>query len=279
MALDQYSEEENEKAMTFLDHLEELRWHLIRSTLAVIIFSVAAFVSKEIVFHYIILAPTRVDFFTYQMFCKLSQAMGTDAMCIDKLDFTLQSRSMTGQFTMHITSAAVIGLILAFPYFFWEMWRFIAPGLRAKERKMASGIIFWVSLLFFMGVLFGYYVVSPMSIQFLAGYKVDPSIENQFDVVSYISTLSMLVLGSGLMFELPIIIYFTSKLGLTPPDFLRRYRRHSIVIILFVAAVITPPDVMSQILISLPLFLLYEISIFISQIVYNRKLKELKDAQ
>jgi sec-independent protein translocase protein TatC len=274
MPLDQYSEEQEEATMSFLDHLEQLRWHLIRSTLAVVIFSVAAFVSKDIVFHYIILAPTRTDFITYELLCKLSHYIGTDAMCIEKLDFTLQSRTMTGQFTMHITSSVVIGLICAFPYFFWEIWRFIAPGLHKKERNMAEGLIFFVAFLFFVGIGFGYYVISPMSIQFLAGYQLDPSIVNQFDIVSYISTVSMLVLSSGIMFEMPIVIYFTSKIGLTSPDFLRNYRRQAVVIILLVAAIITPPDVISQILISIPLFLLYEVSIFISYLVYKKKIKE-----
>lgn len=197
-----------------------------------------------------------------------------DAVCVDHLDFKLQNRTMAGQFTMHITISFFIGLICAFPYTFWELWRFIKPGLYPKEQKMSTGIILFVCVLFILGILFGYYIAAPLSINFLASYNLDPSIENYFDISSYISLLFMLVLGTGLMFQLPVVVFALSKVGVVTPEFLKTYRRHAIVIILIVAAIITPPDVISQILVSLPLTLLYEISIWVSAAVARKRKKE-----
>lgn len=254
-----------EKEMSFLDHLEELRWHIIRSLISIMVFAIAAFLAKKIVFHGIILAPSRTDFWTYRILCKVSELINTSALCIEELPFIIQSRQMTGQFTMHLTSSFVIGLILAFPYAFWEMWRFISPGLYSKEKKIARGSVFFVSLLFGIGILFGYFIVSPISINFLSNYQLDPSISNEFDIISYVSTLTMLVLACGLMFQLPIIVYFLTKAGIVTPGFMRTYRKHAIIVILVISAIITPPDIVSQILIALPLIVLYEISIFISK--------------
>ncbi len=252
------------KEMSFVDHLEELRWNIIRSVIAILVFSIAAFASMNLIFHHIILAPARPDFWTYRMLCKLVTYAGQPQLCIDKINFTLQSRSLSGQFSMHLTSAFVVGMVLAFPYVFWEIWRFIKPGLHLKEQKTSTGAVFFVSLLFMMGILFGYYIVSPLSIQFLANYQLSEQIENQFDVASYISTLTTLTFSCGLMFQLPMIMFVLTKIGIVTPDFLRNFRRHAIVVILIIAAIITPPDVMSQILVSLPLFILYEVSIWVS---------------
>jgi len=256
-----------EKEMSFLDHLEELRWHLIRSLISILVFSVIAFLSKKIVFHGIILAPSRPDFWTYQVLCKLGALIDTNVLCIEELPFIIQSRQMTGQFTMHLTSSFVIGLILAFPYTFWEIWRFVKPGLYDKEQNLSRGSVFFVSLLFGLGILFGYFVVSPISINFLSNYQLDPSISNEFDIISYVSTITMLVLACGIMFQMPIIIYFLTKAGIVTPQFLKTYRKHAIIVILALSAIITPPDVVSQILIALPLLLLYQISIMISNSV------------
>lgn len=261
--------------MEFLDHLEALRWHLMRSVISILVFTIAAFVSKEFVFGTLIFGPSRPDFWTYRMFCELFTYMGSPDFCITELAFTVQSRQMTGQFTMHIMSSLVIGLICAFPYTFWEIWRFIKPGLYPNERKHSRGSVFFVSTLFILGVLFGYYVVAPLSINFLASYSVDPSIVNEFDITSYVSTLAMLVLACGIMFQLPMIVYFLSKAGLVHPTLMRNYRKHSIVVILFLSAVLTPPDVISQLLIGLPLMLLYEISISISARVLKNRMKKI----
>lgn len=271
MALDQYKEEEEEEGMSFLDHLEALRWHLLRSVSAVLILTVIAFLAKSIVFGVIILGPSKVDFITYRLFCDLGNYLGVAALCIEELPFTLQSREMTSQFSMHMTSSLVVGFIVAFPYLFWEVWRFISPGLYDKEKNAARGAVFFVSFLFFMGAAFGYFVLAPMSINFLANYQLDPTIINEFDISSYISTLTMLVLASAIMFQLPVVVYFLSKSGLVTSTMLRSYRRHAIVIILIVSAVITPPDVISQILIAMPILVLYEAGIQIAKRLEKEK--------
>jgi sec-independent protein translocase protein TatC len=254
-----------EKEMSFLEHLEELRWHIIRSLLSIFVFAIVAFFYREPIWHYVILAPSRVDFWTYTMFCNLSNLMGQDFFCIDELPFIIQNRRMTAQFTMALTSSFVIGLIIAFPYAFWEIWRFVKPGLYHNEKQLSRGAVFFVTLLFLTGVLFGYYIVSPISINFLTNFQLDPSIQNEIDLTSYVSTILMLVLGCAIMFQLPVVVYFLTKAGIVTPEFLITYRKHGIVLILVISALITPPDVISQILMSFPLLLLYEISIMISK--------------
>lgn len=276
MALDQltYEEEEEGKEMTFLEHLEELRWHLIRSVLAIVIISIAVFLAKDIVWHHIILAPSRLDFWTYRMLCKAGELLNSSSLCIQDLPFIIQNRKMTGQFTMHITSSFLIGVIVAFPYVFWELWRFISPGLRPKERRHSRGAVFWVSFLFMIGVLFGYYIISPLSVNFLSHYAVDTTIKNEFELSNYVSTLSMIVLATSVLFQLPIVVFFLSKAGLITPSIMKFYRRHAIVIILILGALLTPPDPISQVLIAIPLFGLYQISIFISAGVLRQKQRE-----
>lgn len=235
------------------------------------VFSVAAFMSKTLVFHTIILGPSRIDFITYQWLCQLSDLLNSEALCIDELPFIIQSRQMTGQFSMHVTSSFVIGIICAFPYAFWEIWRFIKPGLYSKERQAARGATFFVSLLFSLGVTFGYFIVTPISINFLSNYQLDPTILNEFDIVSYVSTVITLILACGILFQLPIVVYFLTKAGLITPTLMKTYRRHAIVIILVLGAMLTPPDPFSQILIALPLFGLYQVSIFISARVIKKE--------
>jgi sec-independent protein translocase protein TatC len=277
MALDQIDIEneieEEEHEMTFLEHLEELRWHLIRALISIIVFAVAVFLAKDFVWHNIILAPSRVDFWTYRMLCEAGELLQSSGLCIDDLPFIIQSRKMTGQFTMHLTSSFVIGLIISFPYVFWEIWRFISPGLENKERKNSRGAVFYVSLLFMLGVLFGYYIISPLSINFLSHYQVDPTVLNEFELINYVSTISMMVLASAVLFQLPMVVLFLTKAGLVTPKFLREYRKHAIILILVVGALLTPPDPISQVLIAIPLFGLYQISIFISAVTLRRQVK------
>jgi sec-independent protein translocase protein TatC len=267
--------ETEEKEMSFLDHLEELRWHLIRAVGSIFVFAIIAFFSKGFVFHHLILGPSRTDFWTYQMFCKLGHLVNSDVLCIEQLPFIIQNRTMTGQFTTHITVSLVIGLICAFPYAFWEIWRFIKPGLRSTEKSVTTGAVFFVTLLFMSGILFGYYLVSPLSINFLSNYQVDSSIQNEFDLNSYISTLTMLVLACGLMFQLPMIVYVASKAGFVNPHLMRTFRRHAFIVILVVSAIITPPDIISQIMVSMPLMFLYEVSIHVSRAVERKREKAL----
>lgn len=275
MSLDQLELEENiegeEKEMTFLEHLEELRWHLIRALISILVFAIIIFLAKDFVWHNVILAPTRLDFWTYQMLCRAGELLQSSGLCIDDLPFIIQSRKMTGQFTMHLTSSFVIGLIVSFPYVFWELWSFVSPGLESTERQNSRGAVFYVSLLFTLGVLFGYYIISPLSINFLSNYQVDPSVKNEFELINYVSTISMIVLASAILFQLPMIVLFLTKAGLITPQFLKTYRKHAIIIILVLGALLTPPDPISQVLIAIPLFGLYQISIFISAATLRRQ--------
>ncbi len=287
MPLDQITNEQVEKhdpdaedkdikasEMSFLDHLEQLRWHLIRGIIVIAVFTVLAFMNGQWVFHNIIFAPARPDFWTYRQMCAAAEWLNSPALCIDSMNFIIQSRTLSGQFMMHITASVLIGLICAFPYVFWEIWRFIKPGLYKKEQKAARGASLYVSILFLLGVFFGYYIVAPLSINFLANYQIDPSIQNEFDIISYVSTLVTLVLACALLFQLPIVIFFLARVGLISPKFMRTYRRHAIIIILVISAIITPPDVFSQVLIAIPLTILYELSIGIASRVERRYFKE-----
>ena len=272
-----YEPETQEPQMSFLDHLEELRWHIIRALAAIVIFGVAAFAAKDFVWGTLILGPTHVDFWTFRMFCKIGSAVGFNGFCLDAMPFIIQSRQMTGQFTMHIYSSAVLGLIGSFPYVFWEIWRFVSPGLYDNERQLSRGAVFFVSLLFSLGVLFGYFVVTPISVNFLGHYQVDPTILNEFDITSYVSIVITLVLACGLLFQLPIVVYFLSKVGVITPAILITYRRHAIVVILIISALVTPPDPITQLLVTFPLVLLYEASISISKMVVRRQKEQAEE--
>ena len=273
MPLDQEPTEEME--MSFLDHLEELRWHVVRSLAAVLVFTIVAFSYGEWIFTNIIFAPGRPDFPTFQWLCQVGEWIGSPGLCIEEIPFKIQSRLMTGQFTMHITASVVIGLIVAFPYVAWEMWRFIKPGLYRTERKYSRGAVASISFLFLTGVLFGYYIMCPMMISFLATYQISSMIVNEFDITSYTGTIITVVFGSGLLFQLPVVIYFLTKVGIVTPQFLRKSRKHAIIIILILGAIVTPSaDPLSQALISIPLYLLYEISILISAGVVRQREKE-----
>ncbi len=280
MPLDQDTVEENgEKGeMSFLDHLEELRWHLIRSVIAMVVFTVIAFIEVRWIFSNIILAPAKSDFFTWRVLCKLGNAINKPDLCIADIPLELQSRFMTGQFTITIIAAFVIGLIFSFPYIVWEVWRFVKPGLHKREQNSSTGVVLIVSFLFALGISFGYYVIAPLMVYIMVNYRISDLIVNQFDITSYVSTFVTLVFGSGLLFQLPVVIYFLSKFGIVTPTFLRKYRKHAIVVILIVAAIITPPDPLSQILITIPLYMLFEISILISANVdRNRKKREAEE--
>jgi len=272
MPLDQ--EQIEEKEMSFLDHLEELRWHLIRSLMAVVVFTIGAFISARWIFQNIVFAPARTDFPTFRFLCKLGDFLHYEGLCITDIPFRVQSRNMTGQFTMHVMASFIIGFIVSFPYVAWELWRFVKPGLQIKERKYSRGAVGAISFLFFLGVMFGYYIIAPWMVYFLANYSISDMVVNEFDITSYVSTVVMLVFGAGLLFQLPVVVYFLTKVGIVTPQFLREYRKHSIIVILIVAAILTPPDPLSQVLISLPLYLLFEISIFISAFVAKRQKRE-----
>lgn len=265
-----------EKEMSFLDHLEELRWHLVRSTMAVVLVGILAFIFKSFIFDTLIFGPSKPSFFTYRIFCDFSQKLGMDAFCFDEMPFRIQSRTMAGQFSAHMWTSIYAGIIIAFPYILYELWKFISPGLKEKERKSSRGFIVIASILFFIGVLFGYYIITPLSINFLGNYQVSDRVFNDFDLDSYISLVRTSVLASGIVFELPIIMYILTKIGLVTPEILRKYRKFALVIVLVLSAVITPPDIVSQIIVAIPILILYEISIYISKIVVRNQERELK---
>lgn len=261
--------------MSFLDHLEELRWHLIRSVLAVVILAIVAFVFSRFIFDVIIFGPSRMDFPTYTFFCDIATWLGyTSDFCKDELPFTIQSRTMGGQFSADIWTSIWVGFIIAFPYVLYELWKFISPGLHVKERQHSRGFILVASMLFFMGVLFGYYVVAPLSINFLGTYQVSEVVLNEFDLDSYISNVRTSALACGILFELPIIIYFLTKVGIVTPEILKKYRKIALVVVLILSAVITPPDVTSQIIVALPIILLYQVSIYISKVVLRQEARK-----
>lgn len=263
-----------EKEMSFLDHVEELRWHLVRSSAAIFIFGIIAFLMKGFIFDKIIFAPKDPNFITYRVFCSVSRFFGTEGLCIKEIPFTFQSLEMGEQFSAHIWISITVGFIIAFPFIIWEFWKFISPGLYEKERKGALAFIVVSSFLFFVGVLFGYYVITPLSVNFLGSYSISDLVERNIKIDSYISLLKSSVLASGLIFELPIIMYFLTKMGLITPDFLKQYRRHALVVVLILSAVITPPDIVSQIIVAIPILILYEVSIFISKIVMRQQRKK-----
>jgi len=263
------------KEMSFIDHLEELRWHLIRSLVAISIITIVVFISKAIVFGKIILGPSKADFYTYQMLCSIGKKLQLgETFCFEKLTFEIINTEMAGQFLIHLKSSFVIGFIVAFPYVLYEIWRFIKPGLYENEKRYTSGIVIFGSLFFFAGVLFGYFILTPFSINFLGSYFVSETVENTITLSSYVSTITTLVMASGAVFELPMIVFILAKLQLITAKDMRTYRKHGLVVMLIFAAIITPPDLTSQIIIALPLYVLYEFSILIAKRVNPPKANE-----
>lgn len=267
----------NSNEMSFLDHLEDLRWHLIRITLSIVIGGTVAFIFSRWIFEHVIFGPKSMDFPTYKYLCKLSTFLNVDStFCAESFPFSIQSRTMGGQFSADIWTSIFAGFIIAFPYIIYQLWRFVSPGLLDNERRNSRGFIIISSLLFFLGVLFGYYVITPLSINFLGTYSVSNEITNQFDLSSYISLVRSSSIAAGLVFELPIIIYFLTKIGLVTPQFLKKYRKYALVIVLIISAVITPPDVASQVIVAIPILILYQISIYISAIVVRNEKRKSK---
>lgn len=260
--------------MSFLEHLEALRWHIIRSLVAIIAVGIVVFVAKDFVFDEIIFAPKRLDFLSYQALCWLSNNLNLkDALCINEIHFSVVNLDMAGQFLTHIKVSFILGLVVAFPYVFWEFWRFIQPALYEDEVRHARGLVWVCSLLFLVGVLFGYYVITPFSVNFLGAYRVSEEVVSTINLGSYINVIAMISLAAGIIFELPVAAYLLSKIGLLTPEFMRQYRKHAFIVTLVLSAIITPPDLTSQIIISIPIVILYEISIRISARV-NRKYQE-----
>lgn len=269
---------ENQKSqkqeLTFIGHLDVLRKHIFRSLIITLI--ATTFVAFTITFFYdgIIMAPTKPEFITYDFLCSLSEFINTDALCLELVELDMYNRDVSGQFTMHLKASFTIGVIIAFPFIIYQIWQFIKPGLKTEEKNATMGVVFFCSLLFFIGVGFAYYFIVPLSYQFFSTYSVSTTIVNEFDVSSYMSIFADIILACGIMFQLPMFIYLLTKLGVIGPVFLITYRRHATLVILILSAILTPSDVLSMILLALPLLLLYEISIGVSKIVEKNNLKK-----
>jgi sec-independent protein translocase protein TatC len=265
--------------MSFFDHLAELRIHLIRASIAVIVFTTVCFFYYDFLFDTIIMGPHKPSFWTYRMMCKVGEYFNMGpGFCITNIPGKIINTEMAGQFTLQINSALMIGVILGFPYLLWEVWLFVKPALKDNERKSASGFVFYASMLFIIGLMFGYFIVAPLSINFLSNYSISPDIENTITIDSYFSSVATLTLCTGAIFELPIVIYILSRLGIMTPKFMREKRRYAVVIILLIAAIVTPtPDVPTMLTVSFPLFLLYELSIAVSGRVEKKRKKAEKE--
>jgi len=254
----------NTGEMSFLEHLEELRWHIVRSVVAVFVLAIVAFVFRDFIFEFVLMAPRRPDFFTNRIMCHFAEVLNTPYLCINRFSLNLQSTEMTEQFMASIMVSIYTGLVVAFPYVVWEMWRFIAPALYANERKHARGSVTAISAMFFLGALFGYFIIIPLMINFLGGWTASGDVETNVRLASYLS-IAYIPFATGIIFELPVLMIFLTKIGIITPEFMIKYRRHAIIILMILAACITPPDVISMILVVLPLLILYEVSIILAK--------------
>lgn len=260
--------------MSFFEHIEELRWHLFRSAISVLVVTIVVFIMKDFVFQEVILGPTRPDFITYMLFCEF-----LPQFCFYPQELQIITRDIQEQFISHIKVSLWLGFIFSFPYILFELWRFIKPGLYKKEIKAAKGMVFFCSMLFLSGVSFGYFIIAPVAITFLSTYSVSPEIANTTTLNALVNSITMFTIPVGLIFETPIVLYFMAKIGLVSSPFLMQYRRHAVLVIVVVAAIITPgPDVFSQMLVAIPLYLLYEVSIIVvRRIDKERQAKEEAD--
>ncbi len=260
--------------LSFVDHLEALRWHLMRMFIVLFAGAILCFIFIDEIFDLVILAPTHASFPPYRWLCSLGELWSMPNLCLQDVEISFQNTKLSGQFMMSITASLTFGFIAAFPYIIYELWKFIKPALTPQELSISRSSIFWISLLFFTGVLFGYYIITPYTVNFFANYKISPEFDNIIKIDDYLSTVMSLVLGAGIIFELPVVVYFLSRVGLLTPGLMRIYRRYALIVVLLLSAIITPPDVFSQILVSIPIMLLYELSIKLSAMVEKRKLIE-----
>ncbi len=261
-------QDSDESEMSFIDHLEALRWHVVRSIFAILLFGVVFFIFIDWIFDNVIMGPTRNDFISYRVLCSLSHTLRLgDSLCMPPMELNLQVTSVSGTFMSSITIAFAGGLLFALPYVLWEVWRFVKPALKPEELNYTRGVIFWISLFFFMGASFGYFLMAPFTFNFLANYKIGTEgiLLYRPMLSDYLDSLIDITLGAGLAFELPMASWILSKMGLVTPKFLRTYRKYAYVALLVIAAIITPsPDWGSQLIVVIPLVLLYELSILIS---------------
>lgn len=244
--------------MSFLSHLEELRWRLVRCAAAVLVVGLAIWFFQGYIMDYLFLSMMKSDFVTFRVFCEVL------GVCVEDVPVKMQSTTVSGQFSYAMMLSILGGVVGAFPYIVYQLWKFIEPGLKVNEKSNVKGIVFYISLLFFIGILFGYFIVAPLSVQFFGSFTISNQIENNFTISSYMSMILSTIFYCGLFFLLPVVSYFLTRIGLFGSDFLKKYRRHAIVVILILSAIITPPDVISKIVVTIPIYILYEISILVS---------------
>jgi sec-independent protein translocase protein TatC len=256
---------ESDKNMSFLGHLEELRWRLVKISAAILVVAIVLFYFQEWIMNFFFLSMAKPSFITFDLMCNWF------GICLNEIPLSVQSTTMSGQFSYALMMSIMGGIVLSFPFIFYQIWAFVKPGLKSKEKDMVKGIVFYVSLLFFLGILFGYFIVAPLTVQFFGAYQISTEVKNDFTLNSYLSTILSTIFYSGLLFLLPVVVYIFSKLGIITPSFLKKYRKHAIVGVLILAAAITPPDVISQIIVAVPIILLYEIGIMVSKRVENNR--------
>jgi sec-independent protein translocase protein TatC len=267
---------DEKKEMGFFDHIEALRWHIMRSVGVVILFTIIAFTQKKFMFDYLLFGPTRADFPTNKLFCWIEANYPFfSGLCIKDAKFTFINTDIVGQFMLHIQMAMYVGGVMAFPYIFFEIWRFVKPALHEREIRNTRGIVFVTSLLFTIGCLFGYFIITPFCVNFLIQYQATAIVQNLIDINSYIGLLITMTIPTGILFELPMLVYLLTKLGFLTPDFMRKGRKLAYVIILIIVAIITPQgDITSLLLISAPIFVLYELSIGVSARVQKQMVRD-----
>lgn len=273
MASNKVNTEKSE--MTFVEHLDALRVHLLRCAIATAIGAVFMAIYNDFIVQRILLGPTRSDFPTYTYLCKLSNYLGFgNKFCMKEIHLEMQSNTITGQFDVYLDVIVIGGFVVAFPYILWQFWKFVKPALNNNELNNSKGVIFWVSLLFFIGIMFGYFVLSPYTINFFANFSLDDKIKNIPTISSYFSTILPLTLGCGLAFQLPLILFFLAKVGIVSATSLKAFRKYAILIIVVLTGIITPPDMFSQIICSIPLVILYEVGILVCRSVEKKQIKK-----
>lgn len=265
---------EDKAEMTFFEHIDALRPHLVRGASALLIISIAAFLLKTFIIDYFLFGPAQPDFPTNRLLTWLGQLIGDSSYEAGAVNFNIINTKLAGQFSLHLTVSLVAGLIVTVPYLLWELWRFIKPGLTYYERRNTRMFVFYVSLCFFVGVAFGYFIIAPLAVNFFTTWEASATIVNMIDVGSYLRSVLSTSLGCGLIFQLPVLMYFLTRMGIVTAAFLRKYRKHAIVLLAVLSAAITPPDIMSMFLVILPLVLLYELSIKIAAKVEKKKQEE-----
>ena len=260
--------------MTFFEHIDALRPHLVRGAVVTILLVLVVFLAKGFIIDTILFGPQSTDFPTNRFLCYIGHKLGIEELCIGQLKFNMINTSMAGQFNLHMKVSMVGAIVLGVPYLLMEIWAFVRPALTPFERRKSRMFVFYVSLCFFAGLLFGYYLIAPLTINFFNGYHASKYITNMIDVNSYLSTVLGVSLASAAIFQLPLLIYFLARMEVISSSFMKKYRKHAIVLLLVFSAIITPPDLFSQVLVALPLYGLYEFSIWLAKRVELRRAKE-----